>query len=111
VDADEVLSEFSGAITAFRARILAVPVKAAPRILSIDDGDPVAIQQTIRKLIHEALDEFSKYPDVGKSGGGEQGNASAGTATGVDGKSVVRPISAAKPRSKRGTGKVGDKPG
>ena len=111
VDANEVFAEFSSVITAFRARILAVPVKAAPRIMAIEDGDPIAIQQTIRKLIYEALDEFSRYPDIGESGSGAQSNATAGSTSRINGESVVRSISEAKPRGERGTREMGDESG
>jgi phage terminase Nu1 subunit (DNA packaging protein) len=59
-DVQRVMNDMLGA---FRARCLAIPTKAAPRLIA--ETDIAIIQDTLRKEIYEALSELSGYdPNV-----------------------------------------------
>ena len=51
--------EWSNMILAFRSKMLAVPYRAACRVVGVKDR--YEVQEIIRELVYEALDELSEY--------------------------------------------------
>lgn len=115
-----VTQAVQSAFARVRARLLALPNKAAPQIVTLKEVVP--IQEKLTDLIYEALAELSATrvgvsadgpPGAldGDSGGGAGVVAGAGPAAAADGKPVGRRKPASKPGGKRGARKVGHKPG
>lgn len=112
-----------GAFARVRAKLLALPSKSAPAISAMKS--PVAIQEKLTELVHEALAELASTTiggepvgdgvapgdQPGDRGGGEGVVAGVRAAPAADGQSVGGPAPQAKPRGKRGAGAVGDRPG
>lgn len=57
VSADMVLSAWQEKLTAMRAKLLSMPTKLTPLVISADDT--ISIESLIRAAIHDALDELS----------------------------------------------------
>ena len=113
---DEVTAAVQSAFSRVRAKLLSLPAKSAPIVVSMKSAVP--IQEKLTELVHEALAELattsivieeptdpvdgsSQSPNGGSSGGLV---ASDDAAAEADGKPVGRRKSAAKPRGKRRTG-------
>ncbi len=124
---DGVRDAVQGAFARVRAKLLALPSKCAPAISAMKS--PVAIQEKLTELVHEALAELASTVVGGEPAGadgiahgGESGDRGHGeelvaglrSPTAPDGepmggRSEDRPP--AKPRSKRRAGAVGHQPG
>lgn len=122
-----VVDAVQGAFARVRAKLLALPSKCAPAISAMKS--PVAIQEKLTELVHEALAELastvvgSEHVSAdGVAHGGEPGDRGDGedlvagvrTTAAPDGepmggRSQDRPP--AKPRGKRGARAVGHEPG
>ena len=112
-----------GAFARVRAKLLALPSKCAPAISAMKS--PVAIQEKLTELVHEALDELASTTIGGESVGdsvapgdepGDRGRgddlvAGVRAAPASDGEPVGGPAPLPKPRSKRRARPVGDSPG
>ena len=134
---DGVIDAVQGAFARVRAKLLALPSKCAPAISAMKS--PVAIQEKLTELVHEALAELASTvvgsehvsadgvahggdSTVDAAHGGESGDRGSGedvvagvrTTTAPDGEPVGgrsedRPP--AKPRGKRGARAMGHEPG
>lgn len=124
---DGVTHAVQGAFARVRAKLLALPSKCAPAISAMKS--PVAIQEKLTELVHEALAELASTviggeavgdgadasgDQSGDRGSGAQVVAGVHPAASADGKpmggrSESRPP--AKPRGKRRAGAVGHEPG
>lgn len=116
-------SEVDAAVTAafarVRARVLALPSKLAPVLLSLRTA--AEVRERMAEAVHDALDELAATsvagvpgPDwsfTGDADGGGGVVASDGAASGSDRKPVGRSRKAAQPGIKRGARPVGHKPG
>jgi hypothetical protein len=112
-----------GAFARVRAKLLALPSKSAPAISAMKS--PVAIQEKLTELVHEALAELASTviggepigdgdasgAEPGDCGGGEDVVAGVRTAAAADSQPVGGSAPVPKSGSKRRTGKVGNKPG
>lgn len=87
-------------IGAFKAKILALPKRLAPLLISRSQINE--IQALLEKEIHEALRELSTRDGLFGSGG----NADGGPAPGPNRKRVGRPKKNVKLGGERGAGKV-----
>lgn len=120
----EVTLAVQGAFSRVRAKLLALPSKCAPAISSMKS--PVAIQDKLTELVHEALAELagtivggqpagdgSDPPggDAGDRGDGEGLVAGVRAAPALDSEPVGGPKAQAKPRGKRRARAVGHEPG
>jgi hypothetical protein len=106
-----------------RARLLALPNKAAPQVVTLKEVVP--IQEKLTGLVHEALAELSATQvgiaagDAGDAPGADGGDRGSGPVVvagpdapaAPDGKPVGRRKPGAKPGGKRRARKVGHKPG
>lgn len=102
-----VMKFFGDQVSSARARLLALPTKAAPLMVPITDV--VEAREQLDAIVRECLNELSGY-DAGKFGSG-LGDAGDGLPEGdspamvaaaeVDGKPMGGPVPEAKPRSKR----------
>ena len=61
VERSEVLADLQKSFAAVRAKLLAIPTKAAPVIITL--GDASLAQSTLKKFVHDALDELT-YPGI-----------------------------------------------
>jgi len=59
VEKDEVLSEFTSALTKIKTRMLLVPKKMAPRAIELLDA--VLIEDEMETEIRQILEELSEY--------------------------------------------------
>jgi len=67
--AEDVVGEWEKVLSAVKAKMLAIPAKAAP-VVSIEENAS-ACQHFIESLVHEALEELSNYePSVPSFGDG-----------------------------------------
>lgn len=114
-----------GAFARVRARLLSLPSKSAPAISSMKS--PVAIQEKLTELVHEALAELagttvgaqaigtddrgSPGRDAGAGGSGRGMVAGVRAAAPADGQPVGGPAPQAQPRGKRRTRAVEHEPG
>lgn len=124
---EEVTSAVQSAFARVRAKLLNLPAKSAPAVVTMKSV--ATVQEKLTELVHEALDELATTPviiaaaeagaeaaraDDGpeSADGGDGGGLVAGSeATAkADRKPVGRRKATAKPRGKRGAGKVGHKP-
>lgn len=100
----------SSAFGAFRARMLAIPSKLAPKV---NPGNPNLARDVIQLELCTTLDELSAIDVRGIVI--ERAAVSAGPAPDtalpaeIDGERVGRPRAKAQPRKQRRTGKMGDK--
>lgn len=110
---DPVTSAVLGAFARVRARLLALPNKAAPLVATIKEVVP--IQEKLTELVHEALAELSATtvgieaadppgPVGGDRGGSPEVVAGPDTAPAADRKRVGRRKASAKPGGKRRAG-------
>ena len=65
VERSEVLSGLQKSFAAVRAKMLAIPTKAAPVIITL--GEAKLAQSTLKKFIYDALDELT-YPGYDEKG-------------------------------------------
>ena len=111
-----------GAFARVRAKLVALPSKAAPAIASMRSAVPV--EKKLRELVHEALAELAVTvvevepvvgdapgADAGNGGGGARLVAGDGAPAGSDGQPVGGPVPEAKPRGKRRARPVGHEQG
>jgi len=91
---EQVVNEFGEAVTRYRAKMLALPVKAAAVVSGLDSVPE--IESIIKNLVHEALDELVGIA-AGDGSDIQQGEAAAGT----DYQPMGGQPTKAKPRSKR----------
>ncbi len=120
---DGVVDAVQGAFARVRAKLLALPSKCAPAISAMKS--PVAIQEKLTELVHEALAELAgtivggqPISDDGVAPGGERGDRGDGedVVAGIcptaapDGEPVGGSPPQTKPRSKRRTRAVGHEP-
>ena len=91
---EQVVNEFGEAVTRYRAKMLALPVKAAAVVSGLDSVPEV--ESIIKNLVHEALEELVGIA-AGDGSDIQQGEATAGTAYQPMGGQPTK----AKPRSKR----------
>lgn len=125
---EEVTAAVQAAFARVRAKLLNLPAKSAPAVVTMKSV--AIVQEKLTELVHEALDELATTPVViaaAEAGaeaargddraepadGGDCAGMVAGTeaAASPDGKPVGRRKTPAKPGSKRRTRKVGHKPG
>lgn len=121
---DGVVDAVQGAFARVRAKLLALPSKCAPAISAMKS--PVAIQEKLTELVHEALAELAgtvvggqPISDDGVAPGDERGDRGSGedlvagicTTAAPDGEPVGGSAPQAKPRSKRRARPVGHEPG
>jgi phage terminase Nu1 subunit (DNA packaging protein) len=59
VDAHEVIAEWQNVLSAMRAKLLSMPSKLGPQLVSRDD--PAKIAHMIKTEVYQALDELSEY--------------------------------------------------
>jgi phage terminase Nu1 subunit (DNA packaging protein) len=59
VDAHETIAEWQNVLSAMRARLLSMPSKLGPQLVSRDD--PAKIAAMIKTEVYQALDELSEY--------------------------------------------------
>lgn len=112
-----VTAAVQSAFARVRARLLALPSKAAPSLVTMKAVVPV--QEKLTELVHEALAELAvtivdaepagddRHPpgdQPGDSGGREDVVAGNEAAAPSDGEPVGRPVPDAKPRRQRRTG-------
>ena len=121
---DGVVDAVQGAFARVRAKLLALPSKCAPAISAMKS--PVAIQEKLTELVHEALAELAgtvvggqPISDDGVAPGDKPGDRGSGedlvagicTTAAPDGEPVGGSAPQAKPRSKRRARPVGHEPG
>lgn len=129
----DVSAAVQGAFARVRAKILALPTRAAPQVVAMPTA--LAVQGKLTELVHEALAELASTevtlaePQAeGGEGGAEEGSAApaadagdrrggsdlvsgAGPAAEADGKPVGGRKSVPKPGGQRGARKVGHRKG
>lgn len=102
-------------MSACRSRLLTLPTKIAPMVAPV--RGLIECREIIDDAVRECLDELVGYGNAGGDGEAEDagspdiGNGSGGSdaaATETEDQPVGRRRKAAKPRGKRGTGKVAD---
>tara|TARA_R100000951_G_scaffold40964_1_gene34695 strand:- start:366 stop:941 length:576 start_codon:yes stop_codon:yes gene_type:complete len=105
IPSSEIESLLSNIFTAFRAKLLGLPVKASPQLVIM--ADVVDAENLLRKFIYEALEELSSYDlsEIAFNAAGPKPN-NTDTATGNNGKPVGRQGAKTKQRGKRGARKV-----
>ena len=59
IPAEQVESVWGGMVSAFRARILALPSRVAPQVAA--ESDPHTVDAMLTDVVHEALTELSEY--------------------------------------------------
>jgi hypothetical protein len=121
---DGVVDAVQGAFARVRAKLLALPSKCAPAISAMKS--PVAIQEKLTELVHEALaelagtivggqplsdDDLAPGDEPGDRGDGQNVVAGVCTTAAADGEPVGGQAPKAKPRGKRGARAVGHQPG
>jgi hypothetical protein len=99
--ADDVVAAWQEVLGAFKSRLLAIPVKAAP-IVSVENTT-ASCKAVVEDLINEALEELSNYDPTAKKTEEEKpkvktksGAKRAKTATKANNKRVGRPGKAAR---------------
>lgn len=103
---DDIRRDLGELFTAFRARLLAIPTRAAQQVAAPDKFVEVADLFTL--LIEEALSELANFrPSVSAVGGSAPDTQ---TPAEIDDKPVGRPRAAAKPRKRGGTRQVVNRP-
>lgn len=103
---DDIRRDLGEMITAARARLLAIPTRAAQQIAPPDKFVEVADILTL--LIEEALIELSNFrPSLSAVGGSD---ADTPATPEIDSKPVGRPRAPSKPRKRSGAGQVGNRP-
>jgi hypothetical protein len=100
---DQVISTWQSALSILRARLLSLPVKAAPLVMAA--GELASVEHVLRRLISESLDELSRSDGLPAAGV----DSPAATA-GADGERVVGPLADAVVGGEPGGGPVDDKP-
>lgn len=114
----DVIKSVQAAFSRVRGKLLGLPARSAPIIVSIKSV--VAIQEKLTELVHEALAELSETTiiadEAAAAGSGDDGGTAIDASNGsavvpgdapaakADRKSVGRRKPAAKPRGKRRTG-------
>lgn len=58
---DEIRAKWSAELTAFRAKLLAIPTKSAPEMQYLNDLSE--IEEFLKSMIHDALGELTEYGD------------------------------------------------
>ncbi len=66
VPREAVLADWQAALGVFRARLLALPVKAAP--LCVAAGGIAEVEHVLRRLVAESLDELSRSDGLPAAG-------------------------------------------
>lgn len=103
---ERVIQEQSAMISAARARLLSLPIKAAP--ILINQADKREVESFLRELVYEALDELSEFDIADYLPDDQPEREDVETAAGADGKPVGGRAPDAEPRGKRRAGKVAD---
>jgi len=107
---ETVQATWADFIGACRAKLVALPSTAAPRVTGLSVSE---VETELRDLIHPALEELKEYEPghYGATGSTQADQVSSeedGAAAGSDGKRVGRRKKAPVKRGKRGTGKMAD---
>lgn len=98
-----VLQQWSDVLAAVRAKLLSMPSKLGPQLVSISDAGIIAA--AIKAVVYEALGELMAWEPAGTD---PSGDAEPEAAAGPDGGRVVRRGAKAKQRVERGAGAVAD---
>lgn len=100
--ARDVEREVNNMVSAFRARMMNLPVKAAPLVLPLADLNEA--EEVLRDLVYEALMELSNYdPEKYNANSPESGDQDSGAAPETNRKRVGGPKKKTKQRSQRRT--------
>lgn len=112
VRVDVVMQAIGDQLSNCRAKLLALPTKAAPLMVPLDDV--LECRDVLDSLVREALDELTGYDGGGSGAAAPDGAVSPASdvqgadeaAAEADGESVGGPVPKAQRRSKRRTGPV-----
>ena len=105
VPSSAIESLLSNIFTAFRAKLLGLPTKAAPQLVIM--ADVIEAETLLRSFLYEALEELATY-DISAIAVGDSGQQSEdiNAATEHNSQPVGGQGKKAKQRSKRGAGKM-----
>lgn len=106
---EDVDAAVVGTLARVRSRLINLPSKIAPLVAMINQ--PAEAEAIARKAVNEALRELADTKLTSLVGDNGDVVGHSDTTAGSDDKPVGRRKPKAKPRSKRGAGKVGHKPG
>jgi hypothetical protein len=111
--AGEVRAAMEAAFGACRARLLAIPAKAAPLVVAA--GGPAEVRDMLTEVVHEACDELADMrveaalaEHVGDGAGGDDGDGGVEGPAADDGQRVGRRAPRAVGRGQRRAGQVDD---
>ena len=110
VTVERVEAEWLAMVNACRTKLLSIPTKTAYQISNLKDTHE--IEKFLKRTVHEALLELATYEsdDEDISADDGHGKESVDATAGTDGKPVGGQKQKAKPRGKRRTGKMGNRP-
>lgn len=102
IPSENVEKAVNGMVSAFRAKMLSLPTKAAPSIVVLADASEA--EGLLRDYIYEALTELSNYdPDQYRTQSDKKGSGSGSATAETDSKPVGRRKAKTVKRGKRGT--------
>jgi phage terminase Nu1 subunit (DNA packaging protein) len=94
ISVEEVKNDWSAMAVSFRSRLLGLPTRGAHLATGLKEFHEV--EQALRELVHEALNELSLYDPEANSGTDTQSSAARSASALDDGKPVGGSLSAAE---------------